>query len=93
MIRGEEREDGDWIGFSGELVVAIVVRPLGERTGRRWEWEVSGVARPEKWRNAGHRTTALAARRSADDYWTRWLEAAALRPDVGRLAELSSPQR
>ena len=90
MIRWEEREDGDWLGYSGELVVATVVRPLGERSGRRWEWEVTGVARPANWRSSGHRTTALAARRAADEYWTRWLEAAALRPDVGRLAELSS---
>ena len=32
-----------------------------------------------------HRTTPLAARRAADDYWTRWCEAAALKPDTLRL--------
>jgi hypothetical protein len=41
-------------------------------------------------RNAGHRTTALPARRAADDYWARWLEAAALKPDLERLAALSA---
>jgi hypothetical protein len=30
-----------------------------------------------------------AARRAADDYWSRWLEAAALKPDIERLAEMS----
>jgi hypothetical protein len=89
MIRWEEREDGDWYGFSGELLVAAAVRPLGGSSARRWEWEVSGVTRPAGWRNSGHRSTAIAARRSADEYWKRWLEAAALRPDVERLAELS----
>ena len=85
MIRWEEGESGDWSGFSGELLIATVA-PV---SGRRWDWEVGGVSRPSGWRNSGHRTTALAARRSADDYWNRWLEAAALRPDVSRLAELS----
>ena len=50
----------------------------------RWLWEVT-VQRPPGWRPEGHRTSALAARRAADDYWTRWCEAAALQPDIGRL--------
>ena len=51
---------------------------------RRWLWEVT-VQRPPSWRNEGHRTSALAARRAADDYWARWCEAAALKPDIERL--------
>ena len=43
------------------------------------------VQRPPGWRPEGHRTTALAARRAGDDYWTRWCEAAALKPDIQRL--------
>ena len=88
MIRWEEQDGGAWHGVSGELVVAIVTRPPdGPRN--RWLWQVAGVERPHGWRNAGHRTTSLAARRAADEYWARWLEAAALKPDVERLAELS----
>lgn len=88
MIRWEEQESGDWQGFSGELAVATVARVPGSGKAR-WLWQVDGVARPNGWRNNGHRTTALAARRAADDYWARWLQAAALKPDVERLAELS----
>ena len=88
MIRWEEGEDGGWQALSGDLVMATVVKaPDGGRA--KWLWEVSGVTRPQGWRNSGHRTTALAARRAADDYWSRWLEAAALKPDIERLAERS----
>jgi hypothetical protein len=62
-------------------------RPSG--TKAKWLWEVKAVERPPGARNSGQRTTALAARRAADDYWSRWLEAAALKPDIERLAELS----
>jgi hypothetical protein len=31
----------------------------------------------------------LEARAAADDYWIRWLEGAALRPDITRLAQES----
>jgi hypothetical protein len=88
VIRWEEQAGGDWHGFSGELVMAIVARASGGPKAR-WLWEVQGVEPPPGRRNSGHRTTALAARRAADDYWARWLEAAALKPDVERLAELS----
>ena len=56
---------------------------------KRWLWEVT-VQRPPGWRNEGHRTTALAARRAADDYWARWCEAAALKPDIERLVAESN---
>jgi hypothetical protein len=87
MIRWEEQEDGAWQGFSGELVVATVVRAGGAKA--RWDWEVKAVDRAPAKRNAGHRTTALAARRAADEYWARWLALAALKPDIERLAALS----
>lgn len=88
MIRWEEQECGEWRGFSGELAVATVTRAPGSATAR-WLWDVNGVARPSGWRNAGRRATALAARRAADESWARWLAAAALKPDVERLAEMS----
>jgi hypothetical protein len=82
-IRWEEQDNGDWHGLSGELIVAVVA-PDPAKPGR-WLWEVT-VQRPPGWRSEGHRAGALAARRAADEYWTRWCEAAALKPDVGRLA-------
>jgi hypothetical protein len=81
-IRWEEQDNGDWHGLSGELIVALVVPdPAGRK---RWLWEVT-VQRPPGWRNEGHRTSALAARRAVDDYWARWCGAAALKPDIERL--------
>jgi hypothetical protein len=82
-IRWEEQENGDWHGLSGELIVALAVPEPGGT--KRWLWQVT-VQRPPGWRAEGHRTTALAARRAADDYWLRWCEAAALKPDLERLA-------
>ena len=89
MIRWEEQESGDWYGYSGALTVAIVAQQSGG--GARWLWDVSGAGRPHGWRNSGHRTTALAARRAADENWSRWLQAAALKPDVNLLAGASLP--
>lgn len=91
MIRWEEQENGDWHGLSGELIVAMVAPPP-DGTSRRWLWEVT-VHRPHGWRASGHRTTALAARRAVDEYWAKWLAAAALKPDVERLALVSGRQR
>ena len=88
MIRWEKQEGGSWRGFSGELAIASVLRASAGGTPK-WRWEVSAVEPPKGARSAGHRATALAARRAADDYWTRWLEVAALKPDVERLALLS----
>jgi hypothetical protein len=62
--------------------------PARKANPKRWLWEVT-VQRPPGWRNEGHRTSALAARRAADDYWARWCEAAALKPDVERLVAQS----
>src|SRR5690349_4756560 len=64
--------------------------PARKANPRRWLWEVT-VQRPPGWRNEGHRTSALAARRAADDYWARWCEAAALKPDIERLVAESEP--
>ena len=44
-------------------------------------------------RNSGHRTDDLDARRAADAYSDKWLGAAALKPDLGRLAEASAPSK
>jgi hypothetical protein len=43
--------------------------------------------------NSGHRTDELEVRRAADAYWDKWLGAAALKPDLGRLAEASAPRK
>jgi hypothetical protein len=113
-IRWEEQDNGDWHGYSGDLVVALAVPDPARKAlpgeslartrsgvgsgsptsnaaknAKRWLWEVT-VQRPPGWRNEGHRTTALAARRAADDYWTRWCEAAAIKPDIERLVADSS---
>jgi hypothetical protein len=85
VIRWEEQASGDWLGYSGEALVAAATK----RDENRWDWEVSGAGKPKGWRNAGHRTNELDARRAADAYWDKWLAAAALRPDLGRLAETS----
>jgi hypothetical protein len=85
VIRWEEQPSDDWIGYSGQAVVATATK----RDENRWDWEVSGAGKPKGWRNAGHRTNELDARRAADAYWDKWLTAAALRPDLSRLAETS----
>ena len=79
---------------SGDDAVAAESRHTGAQCKlKRWLWEVT-VQRPPGWRNEGHRTSALAARRAADDYWARWCEAAALRPDIERLiAEAEAAER
>ena len=59
----------------------------------RWDWEVPGAGKPKGWRNSGHRTDELEARRAADAYWDKWLGLAALKPDLGRLAEASAPSK
>ena len=88
MIRWE-RQGEEWVGFSGELAVAKVAKDA-EAEGERWIWQVPGIKRPNGWRKPlGHRTTSLDARRSAEDYWAKWLTAAALTPDVAQLARES----
>ena len=87
MIRWEQEDTGDWRGLSGSLTVATV-KP-DEADGGQWRWEMRAVKRLPGARASGHRTTELEARRAADRYWLRWLEAAALRPDLQSLAEAS----
>src|SRR5215207_2380848 len=88
MIRWEQQEDGSWLGLSGEFVVATVTRDEGKQG--QWLWTITALNRPKGWRKGtGHRTSALEARGAADDYWSRWLEGAALRPDIMRLAQES----
>jgi len=88
MIRWEQQEDGSWLSLSGEFVVATVTRDEGEQG--QWLWTITALKRPKGWRKGtGHRTSALEARGAANDYWSRWLEGAALRPDIMRLAQES----
>src|SRR5215210_5056893 len=89
MIRWEEQPDGNWLGYSGQALVATVTK----QDENRWDWEVPGAGKPKGWRNSGHRTDELDARRAADAYWDKWLAAAALKPDLGRLAEASAPNK
>jgi len=85
MIRWEHEGD-DWVGFSGELPVAKVVKDV-EADRESWNWQVQGIKRPNGWRKpVGHRMTSLDARRSAEHYWGKWLAATALQPDVAQLA-------
>jgi len=85
MIRWERQND-EWLGFSGELTVAKVAKdPEAERES--WIWQINAIKRPSGWRKPiGHRTTSLDARRSAEEYWAKWLTASALAPDVAQLA-------
>jgi hypothetical protein len=92
MIRWEEQESGEWLGYSGQVVVATA-KPQNGSGSERWDWEVAGAGRLKGARNSGHRTNELDARRAADAFWQRWLEATALRPDVQRLAQESLPKR
>jgi hypothetical protein len=88
MIRWEQTKDGTWQGSSGELVVATVTKDSDN--GQGWLWSIIALKRPKGWRkSAGHRTTVLDARGAADDYWTRWLAAVALRPDLPMPAKQS----
>ncbi len=85
MIRWEHEGD-DWLGLSGELPVAKVVKDL-EAERESWNWQIHAIKRPNGWRKpVGHRTTSLDARRSAEEYWAKWLAATALQPDVAQLA-------
>jgi hypothetical protein len=88
MIRWEQQPDGNWQGFSGEVAVATVTRD--DEEAERWLWTITALKRPKGWRKgAGHRTSWLDARSASDDYWNRWLAAAALRPDLTTLAQAS----
>jgi len=88
MIRWEQQGDGAWQGSSGELIVATVIRDDDDK--ERWLWTIAALKRPKGWRKgAGHRAGWLEARGAADEYWNRWLTAAALRPDIERLAKQS----
>jgi hypothetical protein len=77
MIRWERQEDGNWLGLSGELAVASVTRAESAERLKGWR------------KGAGHRTSWIEARRAAEEYSQRWLEEAALRPDLMRLAARS----
>jgi hypothetical protein len=79
MIRREQQGDGTWQGSSGELIVATVTRDDDDK--ERWLWTIAALKRPKGWRKgAGHRASWLEARGAADEYWNRWLTAAALSP-------------
>ena len=86
MIRWERKEDGSWNGLSGELLVATLIKEAEDR----WNWNITAIKRPKGWRKGtGHRTEWLQARAAAEEYWERWISAAALRPDIGQLASQS----
>ena len=85
MIRWEN-EGGEWVGFSGELPVAKVTKDA-EAERESWNWQIQAIKRPSGWRKpAGHRVSSLEARRFAEEYWAKWLNATALEPDVAQLA-------
>jgi hypothetical protein len=68
MIRWEQEGDG-WVGFSGEMPGAKVIKDL-EAERESWHWQIHAIKRPNGWRKpVGHGTTSLDARRSAEEYW------------------------
>ena len=88
MIRWERQHDGNWLGLSGELLVATVAKDASEK--EQWLWTIAALKRPKGWRKgAGHRTSWIDARRAAEEYWAKWLEQAALWADVMQLASRS----
>jgi hypothetical protein len=90
MIRWEQQENGDWLGYSGEFIVATVSKHSNTE-GEQWLWSITALKRPKGWRKpSGHRAGWLDARGAADEYWQRWLAGAALRPDIERLARQSA---
>jgi hypothetical protein len=48
MIRSERQQDGNWLGFSGELLVATVAKEAGEK--EQWLWTITALKRLEGWR-------------------------------------------
>ena len=92
MIRWEERDTGDWDGFSGEVIVATVTRSAPSKA--QWDWEVTGAGKMKGARNTGHRANEIEAQRAADAFWERWLSKAALKPDLSQALEMSlGPKR
>ncbi|MDF2764944.1 MAG: hypothetical protein K0R61_528 [Microvirga sp.] len=68
--------------------MAIVSRE--DEEAERWLWTNNALKRPKGWRKrAGYRASWLETRGAADEYWNRWLAAAALRPDLQALAQAS----
>jgi hypothetical protein len=56
--------------------VAIVSRE--DEEAERWLWTNNALKRPKGWRKrAGYRASWLETRGAADEYWNRWLAAAA----------------
>jgi hypothetical protein len=43
MIRWEEQPDGNWLGYSGQALVASASK--GDEN--RWDWEVPGAGKPK----------------------------------------------
>jgi hypothetical protein len=72
VIRWEQQENGDWHGFSGELLVATVAKdPDAER--EQWAWKIHGLKRPKGWRPAGFEDQRVLGRRrgAPGDPWRR----------------------
>ena len=56
MIRWERQQDGNWLGLSGELLVATVAKEAAEK--EQWLWTITALKRPKGWRKgAGHRSS------------------------------------
>ena len=79
-LRWEAQRNGSWFGYSGELMVAMVVKLQSDSDAEGWRWQVDGARNPVGWSNAGHRKTAESGRLAAARYWKRWLDHAQLVP-------------
>ena len=77
MIDWRQQPSGSWFGYSGDLMVAMVVK-LSSGAEAGWHWKVDGARNPENWLSAGYRKNAESARRAAMRYWDRWIEHAGL---------------
>jgi len=92
-LRWEQQGNSSWFGYSGELMVAMVVRVLSTGESEGWNWRVDGGRNPVGWVNAGYRKSADAARLAAVRYWKRWLDHAELLPTPSAGLRAEAPRR
>ena len=45
MIRWERQQDGNWLGLSGEVLVATVAKDASEKG--QWLWTITALKRPQ----------------------------------------------
>lgn len=75
-LRWEERE-GMYIGFAGNIIVAMVCR-WNVKQSSQWIWELCGVTRVHGWKHRGYRKDRAGGQRAAEVAWARWCKSTGL---------------